>query len=361
MTNYEIQPVTERELTEVAQFLSPWWNEHRAALNRMEPAEIGKHLKWRLADNPAARGDPQIGYCARNKNGRIVGTILFIPGEFRLDRRKLTGLCGSSLVVEPPPRMLGFFLFHRFLRTPGYDFCFGTTNNIKAGALWKKLGGHAVTESQYEYLLPFRLGSLLECAAESRNWSRFAASVLRVAGSRMMPLLWYKRNGHSLSVKPCHDWDRLAYLAEMHRNPGVLTAERSGEVLQWRYESSPSCSAKEIYSFRSRTGAEGWFSLCETRRGKGRQFHAMMLMDLVWPRRRVDLAEILSAIADCCAGCADALVVPGREQISSELGRFRMIRRKFPEPRGYVLASDGSGEALAGVADFVGSDGDTAE
>jgi len=361
VSKFQTHPVLESDLPEVARFLPDWWGQGTPESDRANPEEILRHLVWRLVKNPARQSDTEVGQCIRDTDGRVVGTILYFPEWFLLGDRRLRGLCASSFFVEPPVRMLAFFVFRRFLRIPGFDFWFGTSNNTDGGRVWDKLGGAAVRESAVEYILPVHLGRVMEAVSEGRSWSRIVTPLFTLLGTLATPFLAPRPKGCLPTVEVCRDWERLAYLATQHRDPEVLTCERSVEFLRWRYGESPSPFPKVVYRFDDGKGNEGWFSIGRALRGCQKQVRTVTILDVVWPKRAVTVADIISTVVECSGSDIDMIVGSYRRFFGDGWRSLGFRQRKYGGPRTYIVSDCPPSTELAEAADFVPGDGDTAD
>jgi hypothetical protein len=159
MEKFEIQSVSARSLAEVANFLHRWHVERNSNASAQgtipqDCERLKKHLHWLLVENPLGASSPPHGFCARNASGVIVGLILCFPHAFIVEDSRLLGLCSGSFFVEQSARMQGFYLFKKYLNHSSCDFYFGTTCNANSGALWKKVGGLPVPQSEKTYVFP---------------------------------------------------------------------------------------------------------------------------------------------------------------------------------------------------------------
>ncbi|MEE8585301.1 MAG: hypothetical protein V3T83_10665 [Acidobacteriota bacterium] len=83
---------------------------------------------------------------------------------------------------------------------------------------------------------------------------------------------------------------------------------------------------------------------------------------MVWPLKSLDGRRPLLAALDCARHTsADLLVAPGRAILASQLAKAGLKRRSLRVPRSFLFAKDGLGQRLAGLADLVAADGDSAE
>src|SRR5262249_3776170 len=158
------------------------------------------------------------------------------PAVFLAGDQRLLGLCSGSFYVEHEARTLGYYLFKKHLRSPGYSFFFATTCNASSGALWEKLGGCALPDSETEYILPLRLDTTLSEFVSRRHSSVAISETARLLGACANPILRLLVSRPArLAIEPCQDWQKLSELFRRCRPDNLITSERSAEYLEWRY------------------------------------------------------------------------------------------------------------------------------
>src|SRR5207248_1258957 len=97
-----------------------------------------------------------------------------------------------------------------------------------------------------------------------------------------------------------------------------------------------------VYLFRDEVGNEGWFSLGHLTRGERGQLRVSVLLDAVWPRKRMSYESILQEIPRMAAAGADAICFrwqPGLDH--GKAGRC-VIQRKLEAPRAFVSVPKGA-------------------
>lgn len=361
----EIESVGARHLASVARFLASWHendveDDGERAFRTLDPSRIQRQLEWRLVRNPARGSDSDLGYYVRNEGGEIIGTILTFPARFLLGDRALAGLCSSCFFVRPEARLEAFLIFKKYLTAPRYDFYFGTTCSSYSGKLWQKLRGLPVPGSQFEFILPFRTGTLLEALADSkrlhRNWGTLARIIGYGTDTLRTELIKKPRR---LTSQKTADWEHLASLSKRHRRAELLTTERSVEFLMWRYEWCTAIPPHQVYSFKDSQGNEGWFSLGRVARGRRGQVRGAILLDCVWPREKIKLLDIVTLAADICSSECDALFLSARPGIQYANLRQMTIRRRLDGPQSFTLAANSSNAIDSNIFDFVPADGDS--
>src|SRR5690348_11617076 len=234
MERFTIEPILSSALPDVASFLRDWHgspnHDGSACLS------IERRLRWLLIENPLTANDSHHGFCIRDSQGAIRGTNLSFPAAFLAGDQRLRGLCSGSYFVEPQARILGYYLFKKYLASPGYSFFFANTCNANSGALWAKLGGCAAPDSETEYIFPLKLDVMLSKLVALKTSSEFALGLARMLGRSATPVLQLlTRRPSGLSVEPCQDWQKLSELSRRHRSADYVTSDRSPEFLQWRY------------------------------------------------------------------------------------------------------------------------------
>jgi hypothetical protein len=360
---FEIGLIREEDLPAAADFLatSEAASEAKANVSSRSKERIVQQLRWRLLDNPAYRAD-SVGHCLRSVTGTIVGLSLSIPYWFCLEGKRLRGLCGASFFVDAPARMQGFFLFRRFLKADGVDFLFASTCNASAGALWKKLGGQAVPNSDCRWTLILHAAPVAEELALRKNAGKVMVALSRMTGHLAAPLLVPRKKEPFVSLRPCRDWDRLASLAVQHRDPNVLTCERSAAYLAWRYERSPALERHEIYEFTGPDGSLGWLAVGrQPNSGIKKQLRNYAILDVVKPTNPANGDSLLNALVELYADRADCIEVPATMATHSSLGRPRLWKRPNSFAVAYVNGKGETGRSLAEVIDLYPADGDSTD
>ena len=362
----EIRPLFGSALPDVAKFLHGWPanQDQGSAIQRCvreDSLSIEKRLRWLLVENPLATAASQHGLCIRDASGAIVGLLLSFPRVFLAGEERLLGLGSGGFFVEPHARTLGFYLFKRYLQTPGYAFFFSTTCNADSGALWKRLGACAVPNSDTEYILPLDLEVMLPVFLAGRTSSAMAAAIARVVGRCAGPALrLFGRTATALTVEPCRDWAKLAELFRRHRSPDWMTTDRSAAFLAWRYgEGSPS-HPLDICVFRDTRGNEGWFSLGNTICGHQGQIRGSVLLDAIWPREQMSFRDILPAILQRVASKADAIFLQPRLGVDYRDCSRWIIPYRLEAPQVFAIARKGGAPLAVSTLDLVPADGDSA-
>jgi hypothetical protein len=361
--HFDIASIRENDLPDIAAFLatSEAARGAKSDVDNRSIESIFPRVRWRLLENPAHFAD-DLGQCLRSTTGTIVGVNLSIPCWFRLGDQRLRGVGGGSFFVETRARMQGFFLFRRFLKTAGADFVFATTCNASAGALWQKLGGRAVPDSDCRWALILHAAPMAEELALRKGAGKAAAALSRMAGHLAAPLFAPGKGQPRVSLRPCRDWDRLASLAARNRDPSVLTCERSAPHLAWRYEQSPASERHQVYEFAEPGGSSGWLAVGrQPNSGVRKQIRNYTVLDVVRPRTGAGTDSLLDALSELYADRADRIEVPATLARHSSLGRPRLWKRPNGFAAAYVLGGGTLQCPLAEVADLYPADGDSAD
>jgi hypothetical protein len=336
MERFEIQPVLSSALPDVADFLHRWRSNEGvdSPIQNME-----RRLRWLLVENPAATEGSPLGYCLRDRSGVIRGLNLSFPSAFLAGNQRILGLCSGSFFVEPPARSMGFYLFKKYLGSPGYSFFYATTCNTSSAPLWQRLGGSAVPTSETEYILPLRLDVMMPAFVATRTSSEIASGIARLGGRCANPVLrLLTRPSAQLTIEPCQDWEKLSELFRRHRSASYMTSDRSAEFLQWRYGPASPLYPCGVYLFRDPQGNEGWFSLANLIR-KG--VRGCSLLDAIWPREQMSFSGIFQEALRLASTEADAIFFrrqPGLEY--REYSRW-VLRHRLAAPRAFVLTPKG--------------------
>ena len=365
MERFEIQPVFSAALPDVASFLRRWHDNQAEDSSDQQPiredsVSIERRLRWLLIENPVVAEDSTHGFCIRDHLGIIRGLCLSFPAAFLAGDQRALGLCSGSYFVEPQARTLGYYLFKKYLSSPGYRFFFATTCNVSSGALWGKLGGRAVPNSETEHILPLRLDVMLPAFLAKRTSSKVASGIARIFGRCANPILQLlARQSEELTIEPCQDWEKLSKLFHRHRSPDWIASDRSPEFLQWRYGQTSPHYPCDIYLFRDKRGNEGWFGLGNMICGQRGQFRGSILLDAIWPRKRVSFRDILPEIIRLVADEADAIFFrpqPGLDYC--QCSRW-IVQRRLEAPRVFVITRKGAPPLRVESLDYDDSDNST--
>ena len=248
-------------------------------------------------------------------------------------------------------------MLRRFLNTPGFDFVYANSCNAQSGALWAKCGGLMVPESDVEYLLPITLGPLAEEWAIRRGWSMGLARALRTAGAPMNLITRMRLPATRLKVDYCVDFERLAAIAERCLNPRFLQAEHSVPYLKWVYGGiSSSLKLKDneraIFRFTNPAGAEGWFSVYFSPRGRHGQIRSVRLLDVVWPDEQMSFADVLGALVAVAKSGCDLVSIRGRVGLGLRDGELGLRQRSLIAPEGFLFSKTPPTADLIKLADL---------
>ena len=318
---------------------------------------IERRLRWLLIDNPVATTDSTLGYCLRDGPGVIRGLNLCFPVAFVSADKRLLGLCSGSFFVDPPARSLGFYLFKKYLSTPGYSFYFASTCNTSSSELWRRIGGRPVPNSETEYILPLRLDVVIPEFVAARTSSEVAARIARICGRSANPILrLLTRSSAKLAIEPCQDWEKLSELSRRHRPPDYITSDRSPALLQWRYGPGSPLYPCGVYLFRDELGNEGWFSLGDLPHGEGRQFRESVLLDAIWPREQMSFKRIFREILRVTAASADAIIFRWQPGLDYSKYSRCVIPHKLGAPRAFVSVPKGAPRFPLDSLDYDDSD-----
>ncbi len=320
-----------------------------------------ERLRWLLLANPFADPGCPLGFCIRDASGVMRGLLLSFPSRWIAGEQKLMALASGGFFVEPQARSIGFFLFKKHLRPKGYSFFFSTTCNTNSAPLWQVAGACAVPNSDSEYILPFRLHTLLPALLAGRTASRTARAVahgLGRCGNQIMRLAEGRSTG--ITAEPCRDWEKLSHLFHRNRTSPLMTADRSPEFLEWRYGRASDPFPSGVYLFRDTRGYEGWFSLGMGMRGREGQISGAVLLDAVWPGEKIGFTEILPEIIRLVAGKCDLLSIRPRPGITLRGCSRWVIRRRFEPPTGFAIGPNGHSRTIAEALDLCPADGDGA-
>jgi hypothetical protein len=359
-TRFELAPVSRSTFPDVAAFLHRWRStevESSAAHPQETVGSIERRLRWLLSDNPAVRSDSIFGYCVRDSLGAIRGVDLCFPVAFLFSDKRLVGLCSGSFFVETAARSMGFYLFKKCLKNPGYSFQFASTCNASSSELWRAIGASPIPNSDREYLLPIRLDMVIAAGVEYVTSSQATAGIARICCRCANPILKFlTRPSAKFFIEPCQDWEKLADLSSRHRSPDCITSDRSPAFLLWRYGLGSPSHPCSVYLFRDERGNEGWFAVGHVTRGKEWQIRAAVLLDAVWPREKISYRAVLEQIIRVMAANADAIHLRRQPGLDYRSYSRWVIPRKLNAPLAFVRFPNGSPRFALNSFDYDNSD-----
>src|SRR5262245_22918040 len=213
MESHRIDPLGDADLDAATEFLSAAlkWDQADNTTTIAPPyrsrSEFLQSLHWRLLDNPARISE--LGLCLRSSEGMLLGILQYFPSWFVLGDQRWLGLGSGGFYVAPSARIQGFFMFRRYLRTPGVDFVFATTCNAASGQLFEKHGGEPVPGAHESFSLLLHAAAVAEEYALRGHARGVPPALARVAGHLATPLLRLGRRRAQIAFRTTTDWDRL--------------------------------------------------------------------------------------------------------------------------------------------------------
>ena len=361
MAKIRVLPIHEPDFPAIAEFLAVQRADEQGAAPDVEGALL--RLRWQALEKPAPRLKGGFGYSIEDSEGRVAGTHLAFPQQFKLGDHQLVGLVSGDLRARDDVSVQSSAMFFAFLRMKGVDFHYATTANRFAAAYWEQQKSHAVEGSDYQFIVPLRAGPLLE---ELRLQGRLPLppallKPLGVAASGLMKVGRTLSRGASskgLRVEVCEDLEKLSALAEAGRDPTRLTTERSVPYLRWRYLDCAKPELNELLHLQDSAGNEGFAATRRVSGGLGHQIDTVQIQDLVWPRRAMNPAAALEGLVQRYAGQADVVRFKGRASLAVAALAAGFRRRDFESPTSYVIGQSSTGKPLGQAADFVDADDD---
>jgi hypothetical protein len=359
-TRFELAPVSRSTLPDVAAFLHKWRStevECSPVYLQETVGSIERRLRWLVSDNPAASSESIFGYCVRDSLGAVRGVDLCFPVAFLFSDKRLVGLCSGSFFVETAARSMGFYLFKRCLKNPGYSFQFASTCNAYSSELWRTIGASPIPNSDREYLLPIRLDMVIAAGVEYVTSSQAAAGIAHICCRCANPILQFlTRPSAKFFIQPCQDWEKLSDLSRRHCPPDCITSDRSPAFLQWRYGPGSPAHPCSVYLFRDERGNEGWFALGHVSRGKVWQMRTAVLLDVIWPRETINYRAVLEQIIRVTAGTADAISLRWQPGLDYRSYSRCVISRKLSAPLAFVRFPNGLPRFALNSFDYDNSD-----
>jgi hypothetical protein len=335
--SYQIEPIVPQSIRKVAEFQHRFGDTTQKNSGQITHSikTFSEKLQHRLVNNPFRVEGVPLGHCVRDENNHIMGTNLIYPWRFRWGDHSLLGLGSGGLFVDSKARMQGFLLYRRFLSIKMADFWYATTCNLASGQLWARSKAIPVPHSDVEFLLTLRLGSLAEEIALRKNIARPIASAAGAAIGLMSPLIRHRRLPKPAKTEPTRDWQKLADIAERHRQPNWIVCDRTPTYLQWSYEQSQ--QHRETFLLEPKTSELGWFALEYTQTGHRSQIKTAVLIDWAIPKS-FDFQRVLAtAVAIVNQRKYDVLRFRWRFDLPSPNRVPGVYKRTFSSQTQYVI------------------------
>ncbi|MFY9905295.1 MAG: hypothetical protein WAM43_09520 [Terriglobales bacterium] len=346
-----LHDITPSDLEEVARFI--------ALISRSNTphSTAVKRLVWILLENPAREPADPLGWLLRTPAGEMAACMCCAPQKFCFDEKTFTLMMANSFYVDDRYRGGGASIFLKYLQLARRYPLFVSSANATVAAMWQKLGGYSLGNSDHEVIGVLRWRPLL---AESIYRKTASDRFSQFASALASPFLRARRGFPSDTAEgqlfPLHTPEEAATVcAEYHSNK--ITNCRDAAFLKWRYFSSATPTTR-LFAFRLVAGENKFMVAVQLQnRGYKQQTRALHILD-IWgaPDSRSYLA-IAAALAREYRGQIDMLVFrcldPAGQQALTAHG-FKA--RKFAAPIAWCI--DKHGLLPSQTWYFVPADGD---
>lgn len=197
-------------------------------------------------DHPLQPADQRvwpIGWVIENENKEIVGSVGNVPLAYEFEGRKLLAVSGRALVVEPAYRSAALLLLDCLMNQRGVELFVTNAITPSSTPAFDAMGCLRVPVGEWDksaFWITHRQGFLASLLSQKNipcarplSYPLAAAAYLKDAFSTTAP-----RAG-DFEVQPCKNFDDRFddfWEALKSRNPHLLLAVRSREVLAWHFK-----------------------------------------------------------------------------------------------------------------------------
>lgn len=327
----DLVTLREEDLAEVAGFV--------AIQSRRQPADVERHLRWFLLENPAWRADAPLGYGLRIANGDLVGCILVVPQVFRYQQQTFLLMGSSSFYVDQRHRGSGGLIFLKFSQLGREFTVFGNSANADAAQLWRACGATHIPFTDQELLGAINWGPILEEMLARKAGPNVA---WRLAGRLAAPLV-------ATSVRlelECDESVSLSRLASaedvtslpIHAAPAEFTASRDLPYIHWRYFCGRDATIGAFAFQSKRLQGPVLVTVNQRPRGYRQQIRTLNVLD-IYPAVPPEVcSSIVAALIEQYRTSVDAIVLRGQDERRQQLFcRAGFKRRQFDSPNGWLL------------------------
>lgn len=210
--------------------------------------EVEKRIyKWELCDNPFRRDDQPIGFVLEDGE-KIVGSVVLVPGEFKIGDETVYGCFEVDLMVLPEYRFHGIKLLNATWKDNRFPVVVSTTLNEVSYALEKKLGVKDVVHTKKKHIKMTSISKGLTIRNLTlKNFLLYAGGLRGMFSGKTAP-------GADLNIEKMDrfgdDYDDLFNRVAL----GYKTMQiRGSEYLNWRYVDFP-YGERSIFSASDKDG-----------------------------------------------------------------------------------------------------------
>jgi len=191
-------------------------------------------------NNPLLPGSP-IGWVIEGEDKQIVGSVGNVPLLYELEGKRILAVTGRGLVTEPAFRSASLVLLDRLINQPGMDLFLTNAITPASAAAFSVLGCQRVPVGEWDQSAFWITGYLgfQKSLLVMKNLPAPLSYPLAVAASLRDRLTKTPLGENDVEVQSCLRFDvRFDELWEelRRRNPHLLLAIRSREVLEWHFK-----------------------------------------------------------------------------------------------------------------------------
>src|ERR1700691_3228644 len=140
----QLQLIIPSDLEEVARFIG------RLSGSDAPLPRAVERLSWILVENPARDAVDPLGWLLRTPTGEVVGCMCCAPQQFCFGEMTFTLLMANSFYVDDQYRGAGTSIFLKYVQLARRYPLFVSSASPAAAAMWHKLGGCIIGNSDQE-------------------------------------------------------------------------------------------------------------------------------------------------------------------------------------------------------------------
>jgi hypothetical protein len=271
----QLHEIVPSDLEEVARFIG------RLSKSKTPLALAVERLSWILLENPARTAADPLGWLLRNPSGELAVCMCCAPQKFCLGQSTFTVSMANSFYVDDRFRGAGTSIFLKYLQLGRRYPLFVSSANATVAAMWQKLGGYPLGNSDHEVLGILRWPPML---AESLYRKTSSGYLARFASAIASPFFRARRQspvgileGELVPLKNAED---AAAICAQHHSDRITNC-RDAPFLKWRYFSHSSPMTR-LFHFRPGNGEKGDFMVAVQlqHRGYNQQIRALQVLDI---------------------------------------------------------------------------------
>jgi len=295
--NLQLHEIAPSDLEDVAGFIG-----RASASNVPLPLAI-ERLSWILLENPArAPGDP-LGWLLRTPSGEVAGCTCCAPQKFCFGQTTFTLMMANSFYVDDQYRGSGTSIFMKYLQLGRRYPLFVSSANPTVAAMWQKLGGYALGNSDHEMIGILRWPPVVAESVYRKTASDVMAKVTaKFTAAVAFPWFasqWSRTQRQLISGKlegkllPLETPEEAARVCAQHHSDKI-TSCRDAPFLKWRYFSH-SAPTTRLFAFCPRDGDKQFMvAVLLQNRGYKQQVRTLHVLD-IWGEADPNLYPAVAA------------------------------------------------------------------